>query len=142
MIRYFDASALVKRYVEEDGTDTDELVRLLAEDRPATSRYSLIEIASALARRAREGDLTDTQIDAARTVLEADSKRLLLVELTPEVVDIASGLLARHPLRAGDALHLASCLYLHARTGGRIAFVGYDERLNEAVEAEGVELLP
>lgn len=56
MIYFLDASALVKRYVKESGDDD---VRRLAKRRTrlATSIPSAVEIPSALARRAREGDL-------------------------------------------------------------------------------------
>ena len=48
-MRYFDASALAKRYVREKGSL--KVRRLLASDVPATSRLSAVEIASALMRR-------------------------------------------------------------------------------------------
>ncbi len=49
LMRYFDASALAKRYVREKGSV--KVRRLLSSHLPATSRYSALEIASALARR-------------------------------------------------------------------------------------------
>ena len=55
-MRYFDASALVKRYVRETGSTT--VRRLLTLDAPVTSRLSEVEVASALVRRAREGAFT------------------------------------------------------------------------------------
>ena len=55
-MRYFDASALVKRYVREPAAVS--VRRLLKSDRAATSRLSEVEVASALTRRAREGAFT------------------------------------------------------------------------------------
>ena len=55
-MRYFDASALVKRYVRETGSV--KVRRLLASDTPATSRLSEIEVAAALERRSREGSFS------------------------------------------------------------------------------------
>ncbi len=52
MIRYFDASALAKRYVKEAGIQA--VCRLLDAGNAAVSRLSEVEVASALVRRARE----------------------------------------------------------------------------------------
>jgi predicted nucleic acid-binding protein len=49
-------------------------------------------------------------------------------------------LIARHGLRSGDALQLASCLYLRRETGERMSFAAFDERLNTAARAEGLAL--
>ncbi len=54
-MRYFDASALVKRYLREKGSA--EVRRLLASDTPATSRLSQVEVASALVTSCTRGRL-------------------------------------------------------------------------------------
>ena len=58
MIAYFDSSALVKNYVEE--VDSDVIQGFLRTSFPVTSRFTAIEIASALARRCRDGQLSPT----------------------------------------------------------------------------------
>ena len=60
-MRYFDASALVKRYVRETGSTT--VRRLLASNTPATSRLTEVEVASALVRLAQEGVFTTAERD-------------------------------------------------------------------------------
>jgi uncharacterized protein len=107
---YFDASALAKRYVRERGSV--KVRRLLSADLAATSRFSAVEIASALARRVREGSLAEGDRERAVTTLEQDLTAMLVVELTPDVVGRAHVLLRRHPLRAGDAVQLASWMCL------------------------------
>jgi hypothetical protein len=64
-----------------------------------------------------------------------------VIELLPEVTSAALDLLARHPLRAGDAIQLASCLTLRARTDVDVSFVAFDGRLVEAARAEGATVL-
>jgi predicted nucleic acid-binding protein len=61
--RYFDASALVKRYVRETGSVV--VRRLLATGIAATSRLSEVEVASGIVRRAREGAFTAPRRDVA-----------------------------------------------------------------------------
>ena len=51
------------------------------------------------------------------------------------------GLLARYPLRTGDGVQLASCLYLKVQIAEDVSLLAYDARLNEAARAEGVPLL-
>jgi uncharacterized protein len=139
-MHYFDASALVKRYVRESGTST--VRRLLREERGATSRLSEAEIGSALCRRHREGVLSVAQHERALSALRADLERLEVVELSPELVASVHPLLARHTLRAGDAVQLASALFLRAALGSEIVLVAYDERLHAAALAEGLRVRP
>ena len=136
MIRYFDASALVKRYVREPGSAS--VRRWLSGGTAATARYSLVEVASALARRSRAGDLAPGDAERLLASLTADAGSLLLVEFTARVEAGARALLAVHRLRAGDALQLASCLHLRERSGEDVEFVGYDARLGRAARSSGL----
>ena len=135
-----DASALVKRYLREAGSD--RVRHWLASGTPATSRLTEVEIASALMRRWREGSFGAAARDRALAALAADLEALTIVEVAPPVTGRARALLERHPLRAGDALQLASCLLLRDSTGGGVAFAAFDDRLCQAARAEGLRLLP
>jgi predicted nucleic acid-binding protein len=135
---YFDASALAKRYLREKGSL--KVRRLLAADLPATSRYSAVEIASALARRARDGAITADDCERAVAAVGDDLAAMLVVELTPEVAMRAQALLQRHPLRAGDAVQLASCLELQSALGEPLSLVVFDDRLAAAARKERVRL--
>ncbi len=135
-MRYFDASALVKRYVREEASV--KVRRLLRSDTPATSRLSEVEITSALERRAREGAFSPAERDRALAALVSDVPSLVVVELTAEVTAKARALLQRHALRAGDAVQLASCLYLQAQLGEPVTIVAFDERLLTAARQEGL----
>jgi predicted nucleic acid-binding protein len=128
----------VKRYVEEAGSDA--VRSLLAEGLPATSRFSEVEIVSALARRCREGAYPTEERDRAIGQVREDFRTLSLVELTTTVVERALGLLARHPLRAADSLQLASCLELQERLGQPVPFAAFDVRLIGAARAEGLSI--
>ncbi len=111
MIYFLDASALVKRYVREPGSDTIRSL-FVRRRRMAVSALSAIEISAALWRRAREHDL-DGDI-AAGLVARAtsDMTEMLVVEPRGAVLDLAAALVAKHPLRAYDAMQLASALRL------------------------------
>lgn len=136
MIVFFDASALVKRYVRE--LETDRVLALLSGATPVVSRLTEVEIASALARRLREGSLARDAHDSARASLMSDLQRISVLELSSTVVRRARDLVGRHPLRAGDALQLASCLEFRERVGAPVDLVAYDDRLVAAATAEGL----
>ena len=135
MIAYFDASALVKHYVREAGSDLVE--GWLTAQMPATSRWTHVEILSAVARRCREGHLTPEQRELIEQGLGEDFTGYLIVELTPEVISVTHRLFARHALRAGDCVQLASAVVLKNRTGEAVTFHGFDQRLNAVAILEG-----
>jgi hypothetical protein len=137
--RYFDASALVKRYVQETGTTT--VRRLLASGIAASSRLSEVEVTSAVIRRAREGAFTTERRDRMLAALQRDVPALAIVEMTPEVTAHARALLIRYPLRAADAVQLASCLYLQQQLVQPVPFVAFDGRLVQAARAEGLTVI-
>lgn len=139
MIRYFDASALVKRYVREMGST--RVRRLLASGTAATSRLSEVEVQSGIVRRAREGAFTITQRDRMLSTLQRDVPALAMVEMTPEITADARGLLLRYTLRAGDAVQLASCLYLQRQLAQAVPLVAFDGRLVAAARAEGLTVI-
>ena len=80
--------------------------------------------------------------DRALAALELDFAALRAVELSTPVVLEARALLVRHPLRAGDAIQLASALLLRRELGEPVAFAAYDDRLKAAAKAEGLVVVP
>jgi predicted nucleic acid-binding protein len=95
----------------------------------------------ALTRRAREGAFTVEERNRALTSLDNDFAALIIVEFTPEITLAARALLLRHPLRAGDAVQLASCLYLQRELSQSLPFVAFDDRLAEAARDRGLTVV-
>ena len=139
-MRYFDASAPVKRYVRENGSAA--VHRLLSSDTPVMSRLSEVEVALALMRLAREGALMAAERDRALATFAADVEAVMVVELAQEITAGATELLRRHQLRAGDAIQLTSCLFLQGQVGETVPFVAFDRRLTEVARLEGLETRP
>jgi hypothetical protein len=130
----------VKRYVREPGTAL--VRRLLADSSPATSRLSEVEVASAVARRFREGALSVAARDRVLRAWAADLPALHLIEVTDETAGLARALLLRHSLRSGDAVQLASCLVLQQSLRSPVPMVAFDARLREAAGNEGLSVVP
>jgi predicted nucleic acid-binding protein len=73
----------VKRYVEETGSAT--VRRVLTSQAVTTSRLSEVEVASALARRCREGTLSRHERDRALAAIPTDLAFLYVVDLMAEL---------------------------------------------------------
>ena len=129
----------MKRYVGETGSIT--VRRLLASSIAGTSRLSEVEVSSAIIRRAREGAFALKQRDRMLAALQHDVPALAIVELSSEITADARALLLRHPVRAGDAVQLASCVYLQRQLGKSVPFVAFDGRLVAAARAEGLTVI-
>jgi predicted nucleic acid-binding protein len=130
---FVDASALVKRYVRE--RHSVKVRQLLANDAVAVSRLSDVEVPSAFARLAREGRLATRARDRALRAFATDLTSWYVVELTTELTTLAREQLLRYDLRTGDAIQLASAIWLRQATplAGLLAF---DNRLVRAAVAE------
>jgi predicted nucleic acid-binding protein len=122
--------------------DSARVRQWLAAGPAATSRLSAVEITAAVARRCREGAFPATERDRALAALEQDLTALYLVELSPSIVVQARALLVRHPLRAGDAVQLASALLLQRELEEAVTFAAYDDRLKATAAAEGLTVVP
>ncbi|MCA9972144.1 MAG: type II toxin-antitoxin system VapC family toxin [Anaerolineales bacterium] len=141
---YFDTSGLIKRYVTETGSGW--VWRLFSPEFDhffLTSRLTMPEIYSALARRLREGSVSAAAYSSNLQVFQRDSTTTYrYIELTMDVVNLSRDLLAQHALRASDAVQLASALGANRLlvTGGLapLVFVAADERLLAVARAEGM----
>jgi predicted nucleic acid-binding protein len=132
---YADSSAIVKRYYMERGSDQLKL-RWATIDRIFTSRVAYAEIHAALARKARDGELSRDSFHTAAAAFELEwlaYDHILVDEAT--LKDVRS-LVRRHSLRGFDAIHLSAALWLRAELGRSIEFWASDQRLEAAAKRE------
>ena len=140
---YLDTSALIKRYIEEEGT---ERVLRLTEDSTGVQIIILditpLEARSALRRRQREGDISEADAHKILEQIETDVSSSFLVQpSTSAVIEDGTRLIDRYALRAYDALQLAGCLVTREQVPGPVTFVCADVRLCEAAIQEGMAVL-
>jgi uncharacterized protein len=134
-MRFFDASALVKKYVRE--TDSARVRRLLGNGEVAVSRLSEVEVVSAFARLARDGAISVAQRDRAAAAFVSDLLAWHVIEPTSDVMATARRLLMQHQLRAGDAVQLSAALVLQTGLGEALEeFVAYDHGILGVADAE------
>jgi hypothetical protein len=138
---YADTSALIKRHVEETGSAW--LASLAVDNMLITNRLTQVEVYSALNRRVRENRLSTTDYQSIVADFEALCvTEYQLVEIAWPIISRARQLLEQHPLRAYDAVHLATALVtnetLIAAALSPLVFLCADERLLSVAAAEGL----
>ena len=144
MIVFADASALVKLYADEDGHEVVRSLPVLA-----VAEISRAEVVAALWRKARVAEITVEQAAVLVRGFVADYEgtrdhdpRFHVVVTAGPVVRDAARLCGLHPLRAYDAVQLASAL-LAAQVGGEpVPMVAFDRQLRTAAVREGLTLVP
>lgn len=141
---FFDTSALVKRYVAETGSDW---IKSITD--PATgndlviAQITWVEILSALARRQREGSLAADDFDLILQDLRQDfNNQYQIIEVDQVLLEKAGELVIKYPLRAYDAIQLASALQLQSNfaqmPNTQLIFVTADVRLINIAQSENL----
>jgi predicted nucleic acid-binding protein len=112
---YLDSAYIAKYYVNErDAAAVRKLIRRASHI--LSSSWALVEVTCAFHRHVRERSLTAVQghelIDIFRRHVEADLWNLIPVtdSLLRKTATLIRGLPPTVPLRAGDAIHLATAL--------------------------------
>ncbi|MDX8410909.1 MAG: type II toxin-antitoxin system VapC family toxin [Mariprofundaceae bacterium] len=140
MILYLDTSALVKLFVDEPETATMAKSLELA-GTTFTHMITYAETRAALARAQRMGRISAKQLGSYKTELEHfwDDLEVVIPEMA--LIRRAGDLAERFGLRGYDSLHLAAAEQLAHRSGARISFACFDERLNSAAGALGMDII-
>ena len=135
---YFDTSALLKRYVREQGS---LIVRQLLRTHGVISSVLLgVEVLSALHRRRREGALAASGLRRILGRVRRDEAAWQLIHVTEEILEEARLQVARGALCTLDSLHLATAL-IARREGLAAPFVTADRRQAEAARQTRLEVV-
>ena len=138
---FWDSSALVPLLVSEPRSA--ELTSLLASDNePAMWWGSPVECWSAIYKRHRESPIPEETLRHALKRLDSLAKDLDTIAATEGVRQKARRILTLHPVRAADALQLASALVWCQDQPYQEKIVCLDNRLREAARLESFDLLP
>ena len=141
MTLYLDASALVKYYVAEAGSQ-DVSQWILEYPQTATNLISRSEVAAAITRTIK---LSVLDREAAFQTLKAfrqDWMDYVRLPITEVIVARADGLAWDLGLRGYDAVHLASAQVWQETIRESVALATFDHELWRAGKLVGLEVLP
>jgi predicted nucleic acid-binding protein len=129
---YVDASALLKRYVDEPDSETaDALLR--SDPSLVTAQHTLVEVRRNLVRLLSQRDAAQARADFMR-----DIAALAVIELDAQTCEAASVIAELTGVRTLDALHLGAA----QRAGGSaLPFLTFDVRQAQAARALGFTVL-
>ena len=132
---FADSSALAKRYILDEASQRfDDLLADAAS--LGVSVLCLPEIVSSLCRRRRERSINTVQYSAAKQALELDLEDVTVIQIVDSVVLRSVQLLETNPLRAADAIHVASALVWNADV-----FVSADAQQCTAAKKSGLRVV-
>lgn len=137
---YLDTSALVKKYVFEAGTEEVRAL-LKKEDNVITSKLTFAEVCASFARKQREGNMGKGVYDRVWESFLNDWEGFTLVELKEEIFPLIHKLTQTHSLRAADAVHLSSALWVGNEIGQPLIFIASDGLLLRSAANEGLEVM-
>jgi predicted nucleic acid-binding protein len=142
-----DTSALLKRFVEEPGSDA--VIELLADPvfrgRLFLAHHTEPEVVSALNERYRRTELSHRDVEKLVAQFRRIEGTFALVPLDPAVLNDATFVLNLHrttAIHAGDAFHIAVVRYA-ARTmllNERVVLVSADRSMLRSARRLGIEV--
>ncbi len=141
MIVFFDTSAIVKRYLAETGSDA--VGELWSNASLIVASHLLYaEMIATFARKRREEPKNPATIAQMQDAFRADFQTMTRIAIDDDVHRRVDELLARHPLRGADAVHLASAVLVHDVLQEQVTFACADVALVTAARAEGLTAAP
>jgi len=141
VILYLDASALVKRYIAEKGSDS--VNSWISEaDMVVTSILTRVEVVAAIARAQRMNLITPQDAQLAIRQLRAEWESYQRLPITEITVIRGDNLAYEHGLRGYAATHLASLFLWQDAIGQPVTLAAFDSQLLTAARNEGLRTLP
>jgi predicted nucleic acid-binding protein len=141
VILYLDASALVKRYIQEKASedvnawiDTAEMV--------VTGLITRVEVAAAIARAGRMKLISPDETLAALRQFRSEWESFQRLPINENTVIRGSDLAIEHNLRGYGATHLACALIWHETLGMPVTLASFDSQLIEAARNVNMASLP
>ena len=134
MKTFFDSSALVKRYIHEEGTD--RVIDLCNDSSEIiVSIICITEVLSACNRLLRENLISKKQYDIIKNEFLNDIDSATVVNLTGEVIQVSINCLEKGTNRSLDALHIGAAI-----TYNSDRFITGDMRQKSIAEVMGLSV--
>ena len=133
---YFDTSAFVKRYCEEEGSEiVNEIFE--SENEIITSYWTLAEATTAIDKKVTKGQIREDERDFVLSLLLSDvlDRNITFVKISNEFIEAIIEMILVHHISADDALQLFSCIISFSPI-----FLVSDRSLIQAAKREGLKV--
>lgn len=138
---FFDTSALVKRYHEEEGTEAVDEILDRDDVEILISSLTVIESVSAFRRKYNRGELSESEMEELLGVFFQEAlDEFVILPMEESLLNFSFELVLEDDLRTLDSLQLSAGLSL-AKEVDDIVFVTADEALADIGERHGLETL-
>ena len=134
---YLESSVVLAWLLGEPGSDWVRSV-IDAATLVQTSRLTFVEVERGLVRAAHAGRVSEADARRARSLLTAAAPQWAVLALSEPVCARAGQGFPVEPVRAMDALHLASALQA-VEAEADLRMLSLDDRVNRNAEALGIE---
>ena len=141
MILYLDASALVKRYIQEKASE-DLNAWIDAAEMVVTGFITRVEVAAAIARAGRMKLISPDETLAALRQFRSEWESFQRLPISENTVIRGGDLAIEHNLRGYDATHLACALIWQETLGIPVTLASFDSQLIEAARNVNMASLP
>ena len=141
MILYLDTSALVKRYLVEEGSL--QVKQWISVAQPAsTSLITRAEMGAAITKAVHLSWISAEQGQYALQWFRSEWETFGRLPISDATVRRADELACKHGLRGYDAVHLACVLMYQEGLNEPVALATFDRLLWQAGQSEGLAMLP
>lgn len=141
MILYLDASALVKRYIQEK--DSEKVNAWIeAAEMIVTGLITRVEVSAAIARARRMNLLSPEEALSALRQFQSEWESYLRLPITENTVMRGDTIAYEYDLRGYDATHLACALIWQETLGMPVTIASFDNQLLEAARDVKMAFLP
>ncbi len=132
---FVDSSALVKRYIEEPGSDTLDIL-FDETDAVMASRLAYAETLCALMRRRPTLDLTDKEFAQVIAAFRHDWGHFIVLEMNDEALQRIDRVIDSYALKGADSIHLSTAIWIKQCGNAGLIFVASDKELLAAARKE------
>jgi predicted nucleic acid-binding protein len=139
---FLDSSAIVKRYLREQGSAYVSALPTSMEDLVYIAQIAGVEVVAAIARQVLVKSISKRKAQIAIAQFRVDfTDRFVVVSINHHLIESAMHLAETHALRAYDAVQLATVLTIAKHGQGlAVTFVCADESLNGVARTMGLTI--
>ncbi len=113
MVIFLDTSSLIKRYIEENGSALVDGY-YVQENKICISPVTVIEINSALKRKARDGSITEDIYNKAAGFWNADYPQYEIIPYSDILIEKAISVIENHQVKTLDSIQIATAFLSEA----------------------------